>query len=633
MKKIFVIIAAVAAVLASCAKEEAGKAVVAEGDFVLQASLEQPEGVKTSLDADFNVVWNKDDAVVVYDETGMPAILTTTSEGTTTCNFSGDAPEGYGTPGYALYPSSAAKSISGSVITFDIPAEQAYKDNSFGAGANIAAGSVEGTRVSFKNALGALLIQLKGSETISKIEVITKSDERLNGEFTVDASAANAAVATGSPLSDAEKMITLNCGNVVLRGAEATKFYITLPAGTMAGGFTVKIYDGEGNLFKTFSAKAASQNRISRSSIKAMPVREFVIDLSADETANCYIVTKPGFYRFKADVRGNGVTPVGGSREWPAHIDEVPIRAAIIWETLMDRNPGTVLQQGRNVYYKDGYVYFETNQGDTYVEGSAVIAILQTESSDLGNNNCLWSWHIWCTKGEPSDVQMGSKIFMDRNLGAITNQEGDARSRGMLYQWGRKDPFLGACAWNNSEYEALSTYTEEGNWQTIPLDQYPRNEQWKVDITFDHPRTFIQGSADDMHWAGDNETCLWGTQKTMFDPCPAGYKVPDNFDGFQKVRDAHSSTGLILEAGSGAQTYWPYTGMRGLYNHLMLSNHTTDASYWTNRAEETDAVPGRFVGHCLNISRDMQSVEGVVKGTDAISYCVSANPVRCEKIQ
>lgn len=48
---------------------------------------------------------------------------------------------------------------------------------------------------------------------------------------------------------------------------------------------------------------------------------------------------------------------------------------------------------------------------------------------------------------------------MDRNLGATTAEPNTVGALGLLYQWGRKDPFLGSAS-INSDVEAAST----GHW-------------------------------------------------------------------------------------------------------------------------------------------------------------------------
>ncbi len=55
----------------------------------------------------------------------------------------------------------------------------------------------------------------------------------------------------------------------------------------------------------------------------------------------------------------------------------------------------------------------------------------------------LWSWHIWLTdKPEDQVYKNNAGTMMDRNLGATSATPGDVKALGLLYQWGRKDPFL-----------------------------------------------------------------------------------------------------------------------------------------------------------------------------------------------
>ncbi len=45
-----------------------------------------------------------------------------------------------------------------------------------------------------------------------------------------------------------------------------------------------------------------------------------------------------------------------------------------------------------------------------------------------GDGNCYWSWHIWATEYDPSQVAgqqtVGGNVFMDRNLGATSLVKG-----------------------------------------------------------------------------------------------------------------------------------------------------------------------------------------------------------------
>ncbi len=104
---------------------------------------------------------------------------------------------------------------------------------------------------------------------------------------------------------------------------------------------------------------------------------------------------------------------------------------------------------------------------------------------------------------------------MDRNLGATTATAGEVGSLGLLYQWGRKDPFLGSSSVTSSDIatecpQAASTATWSVSGETISAMQATQN-----------PMTFYLGETN----------CLpdgsWASAKTIYDPCPAGWRVPD----------------------------------------------------------------------------------------------------------
>ena len=68
--------------------------------------------------------------------------------------------------------------------------------------------------------------------------------------------------------------------------------------------------------------------------------------------------------------------------------------------------------------------------------GNVVVGI---KKKGAGSNAYLWSWHLWLTD-EPKLIAG----FMDRNLGAFSSSpSGGSKSYGLLFQFGRKDAFVG----------------------------------------------------------------------------------------------------------------------------------------------------------------------------------------------
>ena len=246
-------------------------------------------------------------------------------------------------------------------------------------------------------------------------------------------------------------------------------------------------------------------------------------DLSAEGTANCYLVKTLGNYKFKA-VKGNSDDTVGNVKG-----------VEVLWESFGTDVKPDVGDLVTNVGYKNGYVYFSTPE--IFVNGNASIAVRNSKGV------ILWSWHIWCSQEGWNDhvYPNNAGTMMDRNLGATSATPGDIGAFGLLYQWGRKDPFLGACAMSGTTLAAST-----GSWTIVTNSQ-------TIDYAEENPMTFI--ASDD--WctgsgARDSDyTKRWmEPAKTMYDPCPVGYRVPKGGnDGFWP-------TALGTSSSSSAGTKW-----------------------------------------------------------------------------
>lgn len=214
---------------------------------------------------------------------------------------------------------------------------------------------------------------------------------------------------------------------------------------------------------------------------------DVVKDLSASQTANCYMIHEDGYYKFKATVRGNGVgslLPLGGTTT--AEINGglsttiSPYKVDILWwqgdfAKGEEDFPDNKISDGKYEQYtppenmclhlldngilsNDGYVAFQITG---FQKGNVVLAAYD----DYGT--ILWTWHIWLT--DPiADKISGNYTKMDRFLGVTfapqipgnisqiswNTGERDA-TVGFYYQWGRKDPIIGPPGITNGYSNAL----------------------------------------------------------------------------------------------------------------------------------------------------------------------------------
>lgn len=245
------------------------------------------------------------------------------------------------------------------------------------------------------------------------------------------------------------------------------------------------------------------------------------VDLSAAETANCYLVGAPGTYRFNATVQGNGAAgSIVDAYTFSDYVAKMsPVSAQVLWMTSPGLVSGVVL---------DGE-HIEFTVGEPFTAGNALVAALDA------SGEVLWSWHLWLAAFDPdATMQVYDNGFrmMDRNLGAFVNTPGELDAIGLFYQWGRKDPFVGpdkvytASPGTVNEQNPCrrTVYDAQGN-PLNPYTDFPTIRATgdgtigSVAYATAHPTTFIGGKNASDWYDGtgttnlDRNNYLWGNPK------------------------------------------------------------------------------------------------------------------------
>lgn len=234
-----------------------------------------------------------------------------------------------------------------------------------------------------------------------------------------------------------------------------------------------------------------------------------VKDLSKAGGANCYIVSKSGPYKFSINYKGN-------------YYESAPYNctAEVLWESYgtTETPPVGALIVPESLRIENGFLFFKAP--DSFNEGNAIVALKNSSGT------IVWSWHLWFVQDEIKEhiYANGAGTVMDRNLGATSATPGDVGAFGLIYQWGRKDPFLGS--------GDLNTYQRAKASKSIPAPVECTASTGTRNYSIQNPTTFIKESSDPSYrhdWIYSSEktaTDRWGENKTMADPCPAGWKVP-----------------------------------------------------------------------------------------------------------
>ena len=223
--------------------------------------------------------------------------------------------------------------------------------------------------------------------------------------------------------------------------------------------------------------------------------------------------------------------------------------------------------------------------------GNAVVAV-------KSGSNILWSWHIWVTDYDgKATVTLNNTIrdyvYMDRALGATSNAVDDPNACGLYYQWGRKDPFPRVREdWGGQR----TVYSATGG--TVFIGAVEVSSESNFTNSIRNPASFYVNTNDDPYdWftkSSTQEDNLWGgankstpSPKTVFDPCPEGWRVPAWQGGYPPYPTATANRaytpspnkrGSILTING---SYWASAGfISGSSLFYGIEDITSEGDYW-----------------------------------------------------
>ena len=578
-----------------------------EPDETVQVKVRAYSGTqdptKTSISGT-SVLWSENDQIAFFSSGGGKGILSLTSgAGTTSATFEGTV-QGSVAPFFGFYPAANGISKAGGSVNFSLPQVQTGKEGGIAEGANpsLAVFPTLDSDAEFYNLSGLLRLTLKGDQTIWRIKLVSLNPaEQLWGNVA-------AAINTNKEVSEwtlnysgGDNVLYLDFPSGLTLSQEGKTVFFSVPTGTLSSGFKVVVYDKYQTAVDEFLTY--TDYTIGRASIRPMaPIQigNFNV-LDAEESANCYNVCKTNTalpFKFCA-VKGNSFEALTADT------------AVEYWESQTtspsEFNGGNLGYLLTNVGLSKHCVTF-TLQGRA---GSASIAAKSGE-------DILWSWHIWITNSLPSCAKManGTRI-MDTNLGAVGPGTGSTQPMGLLYQWGRKDPFPAPYHVN---YNTMMCFQPAG------AISYEVKSDASLDYTVSHPGTFIDVTTK---WEAGANTSVWAADKTIYDPCPPGYRVPTKAE----------MTGLSL--GNWDASYYRYTesltdyhfnaSSRSYYSsggtHVNETAHT--GYYWT-----CDHANGNLAQLVTFSSSKAGTIGGGSKSIGAAVRCVaevSAQPTPSAK--
>ena len=522
---------------------------------------------RTSLNASMNVVWTQNDEIRLFGtSTPNGAVYTTAANSVRTAVFDPVDASVDDAIRYAIYPASAASAsqLEGTTLAVDFSALAGQKwMGAFNADSEISslpmAAASDGEAFSFKNLCGGVRIQLTDYQlmgiSVKSVAVRGNDGELVSG--IADVNAADGIVSlrkSSTPSAAATALVT--CDTSVPLSADNnpsahTDFVLFLPAVNYTKGLTFVITDAAGRIYEQATPGAFT---IEAGVVKPMELLPITLYYGK---VNCYRTASAGtleidvipYYSLAGDYTYENRPRVNINGE----LVDKAVSATVLWTQTNSSSSGDVLSA---VPALEGTTLKVPVSG---VKGNALVAI-----RDASGKN-VWSFHIWVT--EASDLtyineERGTFKMMDRNLGATSVTPKDQNAYGVWYQWGRKDPFprpldivrSSATTVDNKELTANATTSAEVG---------------TVSYTISNPDIRIF-SANDWHneWRNNG---LWGNSdgltknvKTVYDPCPEGYCVPDQncYPGFTftSKTECDNNYGHLFVIDGSQTSYFPTGG-------------------------------------------------------------------------
>ena len=269
------------------------------------------------------------------------------------------------------------------------------------------------------------------------------------------------------------------------------------------------------------------------------------------------------------------------------------------------------------------------------LEGNALVSLRI-------NGIIRWSWHIWVTDYNPDSpvapdksfywnnrTTKGDFVYMDRNLGATSPLQDNEYNMGLYYQFGRNTPF------------PVEKYYNETDRSPV-LGKYPTRTNMPVTTTnnlanaIKNPNIFYTNTDNNsfLDWYTNSNitddpfrdtqnSILWDDmgEKTPFDPCPVGWRIPFNKNRLSPWNEMEKVTATWQTGYQWGDELGYYPAQGGINNAGQISSLRSNTHIWSATAIENQM-------YTLRIFQNMLNSQSLRAGGSARVY---GHPVRCIK--
>ena len=428
----------------------------------------------------------------------------------------------------------------------------------------------EDNDITFRNVLGGMKLQLRGTQKVKSIKLEGKNNEKLSGAATVTAYTDETKPAI-TMASGASTSLSLNCGSgVQLNESKTTEFIIALPPVLFSKGFTVTVTDTDS---KTYTVETDKANTVLRSSILNMPAFKLGETPDSETPENAV-------YMIVFDI--DKLTVVPGTT-YALTVDFEPFDApdkTLVWNSS---NPSVASVDA------SGVVKAQADGTSTItavaVGGASASCTVKVVSCITPTADYIDEYGLNHGKG----IAVGNTVWAPVNCGyKAAASESKGFPYGKLYQWGRKYG------------QGYSVSYDESAPELVEGPVMPSVAQSE-----ENKDKFYYTSVSPYDWSKVQKDYLWnsGTEaapvKTKYDPCPEGWRVP-TYAELDRLNNSYSSfmtvggqkgryfCGDYTYLDNAPQVFFPAAGHR-LNSDGSAYMRGDEGDYWSSRPDGSGA--------------------------------------------
>ena len=205
------------------------------------------------------------------------------------------------------------------------------------------------------------------------------------------------------------------------------------------------------------------------------------------------------------------------------------------------------------------------------VGGNFIISLFKYDGEDY-----VWSWHIWLWPHDLTPVEITNSTGVKYNIMPVnlaSKYDSDmVHIKNWFYQWGRPMPLLCPSAWNSTTDHTPGTIGKNEKASSLHHG-------------ICKPVEFYYNSSSPYNWFGTKSYYnLWDaactgtgnsdndTVKTVYDPCPVGWKVPNGntFTGLAVLSSANGIVKMSRYSGDTVGVGFPMSGYRNYPNGSLI---------------------------------------------------------------